>query len=456
MHGSYGDIESLLPDTATWEADGCLSLAGRSVAGLAEAFGTPLYVYDVATIRGCCAAYRAGCAGYPGEAQLVYAAKAFAAVGLLRLLAAEGLGVDCVSGGELFLAWCAGVPPECLVFHGNNKSEEELALALRLGVGRIVVDSLDELELLARLVTDPSEPVRVLLRLNPGVEPHDTHAYRRTGQLDSKFGLPIATGDAARAVARCLELWPAIALLGYHIHIGSQIFDLAPYRSAIERAYDFAAEMARIHGAIPQEFSPGGGFGVAYTVEDRPVEVAAAAATVAGWVADAARARGLPLPRLVLEPGRSLVARAGVAVYRVGTVKRIPGVRTYVAVDGGMADNIRPALYGARYQVVPACWSDRPPERVRLVGKYCESGDVLIDEAELPSPQRGDLLVIPVAGAYCLAMASNYNAALRPTVVAVEDGDVMVWQRRERLDDLLAREVSGCFSGRDVEFRRFS
>ncbi len=447
MHEFDTELVRLLPDTARKGADGQLWVGGRPLAELAEEFGTPLYVYDVATIRATCAALRRGLARYPGEVSLIYAAKAYASVAFFQWLAREGLGIDCVSDGELFMAQCAGVPAERLVFHGNNKLESELEFALRIGVGRFVIDNLDELELLAASATRQGKAVSVWLRLNPGVEPHDTHAYRRTGQLDSKFGLPIETGDAERAVHSCRSL-PGLRILGYHIHIGSQLFDLAPYREAIERTFTFAAQMRDRYGIVPLEFSPGGGLGVPYTPNDPVLDLAEAVAMLAEWVQAAARAWKLPLPRLFLEPGRSLVARAGLALYRVGAVKRIPGVRTYVAVDGGMADNIRPALYGAQYVALPARFTERPVERVTVVGKYCESGDVLIREAWLPTPQRGDLVAVLVAGAYCLAMASNYNLARRPAVVAVEDGRVMVWQRRETLDDLIAREIG--VSGKEI------
>ncbi|MCS7050980.1 MAG: diaminopimelate decarboxylase, partial [Thermomicrobium sp.] len=440
MREFESELVRLLPDTATRDANGCLSIGGCSLVELADRFGTPLYVYDIATIRAACARIRQGLATYPGDAFLVYAAKAYASIGLVQLLAAEGLWVDCVSDGELFVAATAGVPPERLVFHGNSKLPSELVFALRLGVGRLVVDNLDELDLLERIAEQEGKQVAVLLRLNPGVEPHETHAYRRTGQLDSKFGLPIETGDAERAVVRCVSS-PVLRFLGYHVHIGSQLFDLQPYREAIDRVFAFAATMRDRFGAVPREFSPGGGFGVAYTPDDPVLDVAEAAAVIASWTRAAAQEHGLqPLPTLFLEPGRAVVARAGVALYRVGAVKRIAGVRTYVAVDGGMADNIRPALYGARTVVVPVRHLSRPTEQVTVVGKYCESGDVLVREGWLPAPQRGDLVVVPVSGAYCLAMASNYNMARRPAVVAVDEGRAVVWQRRETFQDLVVRD----------------
>jgi len=441
MCGFMTEPAHILPETARSGACGQLCIGEVALSQLAEQFGSLLTFYEVATRAPAVAANRHGLVSYPGETASVSTAKAFATGELLRLLASEGLGVDCVSEGELALARAAGVSAERLVLHGNNKSEEELRFALELGVGRIVVDNHDELERLAAIARSTGKTVSILLRLNPGVEPHDTHAYRRTGQLDSKFGLPIVTGDAEAAVARCLST-PELALLGFHVHIGSQLFDLIPYQRAIEQVFAFAGELSRRFAFSLREFSPGGGFGIPYTTEDPVLDLAEATAQVSRWVAEAASMAGLPLPRLVLEPGRSLVGRAGMALYRVGSVKRLPGIRTYVAVDGGMADNIRPALYGARYLALPVIErADRRRERVTLVGKYCESGDVLVRDAVLPEPVPGDLVAIPVAGAYCLAMASNYNLARRPVVVALEAGRVELWQRRETIADLLAREA---------------
>jgi diaminopimelate decarboxylase len=295
MCGFVAERAHILPETAWRDESGQLWTGGVPLPRLAEQYGTPLYLYDVATIRAAIAAYRHGLESYPGETALVYAAKAFAAVGLLRLLASEGLGVDCVSEGELALARAAGVPAERLVFHGNNKSEEELRFALELGVGRIVVDNHDELERLAAIARSTGKTVSILLRLNPGVEPHDTHAYRRTGQLDSKFGLPIVTGDAEAAVARCLST-PELALLGFHVHIGSQLFDLIPYQRAIEQVFAFAGELSRRFAFSLREFSPGGGFGIPYTAEDPVLDLAEATAQVSRWVAEAASMAGLPLP----------------------------------------------------------------------------------------------------------------------------------------------------------------
>lgn len=432
------ELQEIWPVTMARQANGHLVIGGVSLPALAAEHGTPLYIFDLATIDLHVQRYRESLRSYPAETRLVYAGKAFLCVGLLRQLAAQGLWLDVVSGGELAIAYAAGFPAERLVFHGNNKTEEELRFARQRGVGVVVIDHHAEVELLGQLWADAPQPLSVMVRLNPGVETA-THAYRRTGQLDSKFGLPIATGAAAQTVAAVLDQ-PALTLVGYHVHLGSQLFTSEPYRVAIERLADFAQAMAAQHGVVPNVISPGGGIGVPATPDDPSVDITATVREIVRAVAESWKRRGLPLPALALEPGRSLVAQAGVALYRVGAIKRIPGVRCYVSVDGGMADNIRPALYGARYTAALANREGEGEEIVTIVGKYCESGDVLIRDLPLPPVKPGDLLAVPSAGAYCLAMASNYNGALRPAVIAVQDGAWVLWQRRETYDDLLRRD----------------
>ena len=430
----------LWPKTATRDAAGQLVIGGIPVPQLVAEYGTPLYIYDEATIRAQCAAYREALARhYPGPARVVYAGKAYLSVGLLRLLAEEGLWLDVVSGGELQLALTAGFPPSRIVFHGNNKTEDELQLALEAGIGAVVIDNHYELDLLERLLTSSERRLAVLVRVNPGVEAH-THAHRKTGQVDSKFGLLIETGDALRAVRRILGI-PGLRLRGYHAHIGSQVFEFEPYVLAVERLFAFAREVATRYGVVPEELSPGGGLAIPYVPDDPVPDIDAFVQTVAGAVQWAAEGAGFPLPVLGLEPGRSIVGPAGVAVYRVGAIKEIPGVRRYVSVDGGMADNIRPALYGARYTAALANRDGQADSIVTIAGKYCESGDVLVYDATLPEPRPGDLVAIAAAGAYCLAMASNYNLALRPAVVLVREGQARLLQRRERMEDVLQREV---------------
>lgn len=436
-------LADVLPDGAAATAEGHLSLAGCDLVRLAEQYGTPLYVYDEATVRARARAYQRGlAAGYPGATRVCYASKAYTAPWLLRLMDAEGLGLDVVSGGELYAALQAGFPAERVLFHGNNKAEDELRLALGAGVGRVVVDNLEEVERLGRLARAVGRAQPVLLRVSPGVEAH-THAFITTGTLDTKFGLGIETG-AAEAGVRAILAEEGLELLGLHAHIGSQVFEVEPYHETIRRLLRFAAAMRDRHGLRLREVSPGGGFGIRYTPRDDPLAPEAVARTIGQIVADEAERAGFggALPTVTIEPGRSIVGPAGVALYRVGSVKPIPGVRTYVAVDGGMADNIRPTTYGAVYMALLANRAHDPADStVAIAGKYCESGDVLIREAHLPLPRVGDLLAVPASGAYHLAMASNYNMALRPAVVVVAAGRARLVRRRETYEDLLRADL---------------
>jgi diaminopimelate decarboxylase len=438
-------LANVLPLSAGVTSAGHLTAGGCDLVELAETYGTPLYVYDEETIRSRALAYRdALAAAYPGPSLVAYAAKALCAPWLLRLLAALGLGLDVASGGELFVAGQSGFPLDRVYVHGNNKSERELRQALEAGVGRIVVDNLDEIERLARLTEGRSTPQPVLLRVTPGVEAH-THEYIKTGIVDTKFGLSIETGAAEEGV-RALARVPGLRLVGLHAHIGSQIFELEPYAETIRRVLGFGAPLFAALGLELRELSPGGGYGVSYTADDDPPSPREAVRVVAAAVTRAAAEEGLgldeTLPRLTLEPGRSIVGPAGVALYRVGSIKRIPGVRTYVAVDGGMADNIRPTTYGAVYSALLANRADAAPitPAVALAGAYCESGDILVREAHLPDVAVGDLVALPTSGAYNLAMASNYNLALRPPIVVVRDGTARLARRRETYEDLIRSE----------------
>ncbi len=430
----------LWPQTAARTADGQLSIGGVPLPELAAEFGTPLYVYDEETLRARARRFREAFEGSYPDTGVVYAAKALPSLAIIAMLRDEGLGLDVVSGGELYAGLAAGMLPGKITFHGNNKGETELREAIAAGIGHIVIDNLDEVRLLSRLAVEAAVDVDVLLRLNPGVDVH-THHKIATGVADSKFGVPVWTGHAAVAVEAILAA-PGLRLRGYHAHIGSQIFDDAPYRQTIVIMLEFAAEMRERFGLVPEIVSPGGGFGIAY----EPDQVEAAIETwaeeaVATLRAECAR-HDLPLPHLVVEPGRAIVGPAGVALYEVGSIKDVAGIRTYVAVDGGMADNIRPTLYGARYAVALANRTGAGPEvPVTIAGKYCESGDLLIEEAMLPMVEPGDLLCLPAAGAYCLAMASNYNLAQRPAVVVVNGGETRLIRRRETYDDLLRMDV---------------
>lgn len=435
-----GDI---FPDTTRVTPANRLAIGGCDLVELTATYGTPLYVFDEASIRARARAYREALArSYPGRSTVCYAAKAYCAPWLLRLLADEGLGLDVVSGGELYTATAVDFPRERIYLHGNNKGADELAFALEERVGRIVLDNLEEIGEVAALAAGHGVRQPVLLRVSPGVDVR-AHPHFQTGGLDTKFGLGIASGAAEEGV-RAAVGHPELELRGLHAHIGSEIADLEPYRETAARLFEFARRMRETAGLELREISPGGGFGVRYTPTDPPFSAAAMIAQLGRIVADAARRHGFgeAPPDLTIEPGRALVATAAVALYRVGSVKTIPGVRTYVAVDGGMADNIRPAAYGAFYTAVLANRVvDAAEATVAVAGKYCESGDILIREARLPLPAVGDLVAVPVAGAYQLSMSSNYNMAPRPAVVVVADGQARLVRRRETYADLLTAEV---------------
>ncbi len=416
----------LLPDNAGVDGDGWLTIGGCSVRDLVAEHGTPLFVYDEDHVRARC---REAVTAFPDGA--AYATKAFLCRAMARLAHEEGMQLDVSTDGELHVALAAGVPGDRLVLHGNNKSELELRHALDAGVGRIVVDSDDEIDRIEALVRGGGHaPPKVLLRITPGVEAH-THEFVRTGQTDSKFGFGIIDGIADRALARAAQS-PGLELVGIHVHIGSQVFVADFFHQAIDVLAPFVNE----HG-LP-ELSIGGGLGVAYVEGEE-------APTIAQWgrsVLDACRAAGITA-KVSAEPGRSIVASAAITAYTVGTIKDLPGVRTYVAVDGGMSDNPRPVLYGSGYEAfLPrAPFADRP-RNVTIVGKHCESGDVLVRDARLPADVAvGDLVATPVTGAYGHSMGSNYNKVTRPAVVFCAQGDARLVVRRETVDDLLRFDV---------------
>jgi diaminopimelate decarboxylase len=415
----------LLPRTAAVDERGHLHVGGIDVLELAAEFGTPLFVYDEDHLRHAC---REAVAAW-GDG-VAYATKAFLCRAMARLAFEEGMHLDVASGGELHVALSAGVPGDRLVLHGNNKSPDELADALAAGVGRIVIDSFDEIARLGGLLEaapPAAERPRVLVRVTPGVEAH-THEFVRTGQEDSKFGFSVSSGAAAEAVA-ALELLPAVELVGVHAHIGSQVFDASSFERAAEVLGSFFAPLG-----LP-ELVVGGGLGVPYVNgESAPTQSEWAAATKV-----ACEKAGVdPATRISAEPGRSIVAASGLTLYTVGTVKHLPGIRTYVSVDGGMSDNPRPVLYGSGYEAfLPRSTAAPRPRPVRVVGKHCESGDLVVPEAFVPEDlEVGDVLATPVTGAYGYAMASNYNKVPRPAVVFVSDGTARVAVRRETFDDL--------------------
>ena len=433
-------LRNILPLTAAVDAAGHLTVGGCDTVELARELGTPLYVFDEEDLRARCREFRREFEARHPDVLIVYAAKAYLGRALASLVAEEGLGLDVVSGGELACARAVDFPLERVYFHGNNKSGQEIREALAAGVGRVVVDNFHELVLLGDAAASLGRRQAVLLRVTPGVDPH-THAYVTTGAVDSKFGLPLVGGLAEEALVQALAS-PGLEVMGLHYHLGSQITETEPYRKAAEVVLEFAARMKERHGLELREYSVGGGIAVPYTRDAATPSLAEYAETVVGALQQGCGRHGLPPPRLTVEPGRAIVARAAVALYTVGATKEVPGVRTYVAVDGGMADNIRPALYGSRYEALVANrMADPPQEKVTVVGRYCESGDVLVSEAEVPRLWAGDLLALPVSGAYGLAMASNYNWALRPAVVMVKDGHARLIRRRETYDDLLACDI---------------
>jgi len=431
---------NVFPDTAEINQQGQLVIGGCNTLELAETYGTPVYIFDETTLRQRCRSFVNEFRKLHPATQVLYASKAYINPALARIFHEEGLGLDVVSGGELAVARYAGFPLEKVYFHGNNKSRQELTEAVEQGIGRVVVDSFHELELLNQIAAGAGKLQDILIRVSPGIDPH-THVYTTTGIIDSKFGFSIQTGDAAGAVRQALDR-SNLKLKGLHFHLGSPIFELEPYRAATELVLKFAAGF-REEGLDLAEFSPGGGFAIAYTRHQKPPAVAEYAEAIVATLRSTCQGLGMNLPTLLIEPGRSIIGPAGVALYRVGAIKDIPGVRKYVSVDGGMGDNIRPALYQATYEVVSAGKANqKPAEKVTIAGKYCESGDVLASDIMLPQAQAGDLIAIPASGAYCPSMASNYNLNPRPPMVLVKDGQSRIIRRRESYQDLMHCDVN--------------
>ena len=419
--------QKLLPFSTSVGKTGQLEIAGHNVRELAEKWGTPLYIYDGITLKEKLASlYKLGAEEYKGKFDITYASKAYLSLGFARHLASLGVGVDVVSLGEMKIAKMAGFSPERVHLHGNNKSEEELEFALDWGIFSIVVDSLEELEFLDKLAARKKKRMQIWLRITPGVDV-DTHPYLQTGHAASKFGIPIPDGQAVRAI-ECAKRSEWLNLIGLHTHVGSQISDARPYQRAVRMLLKIAAEA----DFIPQQISTGGGWGVSYRPEDKENKERDWVAMIADALHRECTALDWPLPQLVLEPGRWLTAQAGLAVYRVGFQKKSREGFHVISVDGGMADNPRPAMYQAVYTALVV---ERPTattiQKASLVGKYCESGDVLIAEVELPEVNRGDLIAMPSAGAYQLSMASNYNMAARPAVLWLEPSGVELLQKRE-------------------------
>ncbi|MCQ4045378.1 diaminopimelate decarboxylase [Streptantibioticus rubrisoli] len=436
------DLNALDPKvwsrTVTRNADGAVEVGGVDVRSLAAEFGTPAYVLDEDDFRARCRAWREA---FGPDADVFYAGKAFLSRAVVRWLHEEGLNLDVCSEGELATALSAGMPAERIALHGNNKSVREIERAVEAGVGRIVLDSFQEIVRVASVAERLGRRQRVQIRVTVGVEAH-THEFIATAHEDQKFGLALADGQAAEAVRRALML-DGLELIGIHSHIGSQIFDTSGFEVAAHRVVGLLKQVRDEHGVELPEIDLGGGLGIAYTSQDDPREPHEIAKALAEIVTRECTAAGLSVPRLSVEPGRAIVGPTAFTLYEVGTIKPLEGLRTYVSVDGGMSDNIRTALYDAEYSVaLVSRSSDAEPMLSRVVGKHCESGDIVVRDAFLPADLApGDLLAVPATGAYCRSMASNYNHALRPPVVVVKDGQARVIVRRETEEDLLRLDI---------------
>ncbi|MDH6116354.1 diaminopimelate decarboxylase [Kitasatospora sp. GAS204B] len=439
------DLNALDPKvwsrTVARDASGVATVGGITVTALAAEFGTPAYVVDEADFRARARAWHRAFGAEGVAADVYYAGKAFLSKAVVRWLQEEGLSLDVCSPGELAVALAGGMPPERIALHGNNKSVAELEQAVKAGVGHIVVDSTAEIGRLAEIAERQGVRQPVLIRVTVGVEAH-THEFIATAHEDQKFGFSLAQGSAARAVRDVLAR-PGLELRGLHSHIGSQIFDTAAFEVAAHRVVALLAEIRDEYGVELPEIDLGGGLGIAYTSEDDPREPAEIATALAEIVRRECAAKRLATPRLSVEPGRAIVGPTAFTLYQVGTVKPLPGLRTYVSVDGGMSDNIRTALYDADYSVaLVSRTSEAEPMLVRVVGKHCESGDIVVRDAFLPADLTpGDLIAVPATGAYCRSMASNYNHALRPPVLAVAQGTARVIVRRETEEDLLRLDI---------------
>jgi diaminopimelate decarboxylase len=430
----------MLHGTMRINSKGHLEIGGCDTVTLAKKFGTPLYVIDEELLRQNCRAFYNGFKrDYPGN-EVIYASKAFMTMAICKIIEEENLGLDVVSGGELYTALKAGFPPEKIYFHGNNKSREELIMALENDIGKIIVDNWHELNMLNELARKMNKVPNIYIRVSPGIEAH-THQYVKTGQIDSKFGFPLFNGDAMRAIEYALTL-KNVNLVGLHSHIGSQIFDSYSYKAEIEIMMNFIKLIKEFLGWEVEELDLGGGFGIAYTEEDDPQPIEKIAHEMMQSVKEYSVSLNVKMPKIIVEPGRSIIGNAGTTLYTVGAIKEIPGIRKYVAVDGGMSDNIRTALYGAKYEAIVANKARLPRvEKVSIAGKLCESGDMLIWDILLPEIEEGDILAVLSTGAYNYSMASNYNRLPRPAAVLVSNGQADVIVERETYEDLVRKDV---------------
>lgn len=420
---------------------GRLTIGGCDTVELAKEFGTPLYVMDENTIRKNCRLYKQSIDKYYGGHGLpLYASKALSCKELCRIVASEGMGLDVVSGGELYTAMQVGFPADKIYFHGNNKTVDEINYALDCGVGCFVVDNMEELSLLETICAQKGKKQDIMIRITPGIDAH-THNFIRTGQIDSKFGFAIETGEGAKAIEKASKM-THINLIGIHCHIGSQIFEIEPFELAVKVMINFMADMQERFGVKMSALNLGGGFGVKYVPENDPIEYDKYMEKVSGALKETCSKRNMELPYVLIEPGRSIVAEAGITLYTVGSVKNIPGVRTYVSIDGGMTDNPRYALYQAEYDAVIANKAtQKRSKKVTIAGRCCESGDLIQEDINIQEPEAGDILAVFATGAYNYSMASNYNRVPRPAAVMITDGKPRLFIRRETYEDIVKFDI---------------
>ncbi len=430
--------QSIMPVTAKINENGVLEIGGCNVVELAEKYGTPLYVYDEDTLRASCRQYKQAFSPYE-NVSVLFASKAFMTQTICAILKEEGLGLDVVSGGEIFTASSANFPMERCYFNGNNKSSEELELALETGVGRITVDNFFELELLDSIAKSKDKYVNILLRITPGIECH-THEYIQTGHLDSKFGFDLSQLD--EAIELIQERFSNLTLVGLHAHIGSQIFETQVYSDLVAIVSEQFAKIHDKFGIMLEEMNLGGGLGVQYTSADDPPSIFAISEVILNALRENLVKYNLPDPKIIIEPGRSIVCNAGVTLYAVGSSKQVPEGKKYIAVDGGMADNPRPSMYQAKYDALVANKANQKPEEtVTIAGRYCESGDILINDIELPETEPGDIICIFSTGAYNYSMSSNYNRIPKPAAIIVQNAQSDVIIKRETYQDLILHDV---------------
>ncbi|HHW32405.1 MAG TPA: diaminopimelate decarboxylase [Clostridiaceae bacterium] len=428
-------------DALSISSKGNLEIGGCDTLDLVKEFGTPLYVMDEETIRKSCRFYKDAIDRYyPGKGLILYASKAFCSMAMCKIAEQEGLGIDVVSGGELYTAIKSGFPAEKIFFHGNNKTIEEIELAIENNIGRFIVDNREELQSINSIAKSKGKKIKILFRIKPGIEAH-THDFIRTGQIDSKFGVALENGEAFEIIKIASEL-DAVEVVGVHCHIGSQIFDIAPYELAAQVMLDFIAELKNKLGIVIKELNLGGGFGIRYLPEHEPIQYDTSIEAVTKFIKSECSKKNLELPLLIFEPGRSIVGPAGITLYTVGAVKDIKGVRKYVSVDGGMTDNPRYALYQSQYDALIANKPDaKKVEKVTIAGKCCESGDILVKDIYMPPISSGDILAILATGAYNYSMSSNYNRIPRPPVVLVNKGKARLIVKREGYEDIIRNDI---------------